>query len=196
MPTIQSLTEVCSSCGSARSMEFINSVNTGTDPHIKEKIRSGELFTWTCPECGRTNLIRCPFLYHDPDGKIMILLSGSTVRSDVPDGYTGRLVRSAGELIEKINIFDSGLDDMVIELCKYITCNEMGKNVELRFLRTDGADAEMTFTYPENGEMQMIAVGFNVYEDCAGIIGRNPGIKESARGLAEVNPGWISGFFA
>jgi hypothetical protein len=59
-----------------------------------------------------------------------------------------------------------------------------------------GADSEMTFTYPENGEMQMIAVGFNVYEDCAGILTRNPSIKEAARTLCRVDSDWLSKYFA
>ena len=48
---------------------------------------------------------------------------------------------------------------------------EMGKDaLELRFLRLSGSDNEIIFTYPQDGEMKMIAVGFNVYEDCCRIL--------------------------
>ena len=40
----------------------------------------------------------------------------------------------------------------------------------------------------------MISVGFNVYEDCAGILRRNPSIKEAARGLVKVDPDWLSNY--
>ena len=43
--------------------------------------------------------------------------------------------------------------------------------------------------------MELVAVGFNVYEDCAGILRRNPLIRESARGLATVDQAWLSRFF-
>ena len=54
----------------------------------------------------------------------------------------------------------------------------------------------MTFTYPEDGQMQMVETGFKVYEDCAGIVNRNPEMKKAARGLVAVGPDWLSRFFA
>ena len=188
---------VCSSCGRPDEIEFRNSVDVSASPELKEKVKSGELFVWTCPECGSANLLNLPFLYHDPAERLMLLLTSAPVRSEeLPEGYTGRIVRSVGELIEKINIFDSGLDDVVIEMCKYVTRHELGKDVRLKFFRLGGADSEMTFTYPEDGQMQMVATGFNVYEDCAGIVNRNPDMKKAARGLVAVDPDWISRFFA
>ena len=192
-----SLQEICRNCGNAQQLEFISSVNTHHNPELKEEVMSGRHFTWECPHCGSRNIISRPFLYHDPDQRLMILLTDLPLRSDeLPEGYNGRLVKSVGELMEKIKIFEAGLDDVVIEICKYITLQELQKDVALKFYSIDGADSELTFTYPEGGDMQMIAVGFNVYEDCAGIVQRNPAIKESARGLATIDPDWISRFFA
>ena len=126
----------------------------------------------------------------------MLVLTDAPVNADgVPDGYTGRLVRTVGDLIEKVKIFDCGLDDIIIEMCKFITRQELGKDVALKFLKSDGADGEMTFTYPEKGEMQLIAVGFNVYEDCAGILQRNPHIRSAASGLVHVDQAWLAQFF-
>lgn len=188
---------ICSACGKGRTIETVNSINVQTNPELKEKVRSGEMFIWQCPHCGKSNLIKDQFLYHDPQEKVLILLTDSNVRSeDVPDGYVGRVVHSTGDLMEKINIFDSGLDDVIIEMCKYVTLREIRKDVNLKFFKMDGADGDLTFTYPLNGDMEMIAVGFNVYEDCAGILNRNPQIKEAARGLTTIDPDWLSQFFA
>ena len=187
----------CRSCGKTTELEYASSVNVALNPELKQQVRSGSLFLWTCPECGSSNLLNLPFLDHDPGEKLMILLSPSPVRSeDLPEGYTGRQVRSVGELVEKINIFDSGLDDIVIEMCKYVTCHELGKDVRLKFFKLGGADSEMTFTYPEDGQMQMVEVGFKVYEDCAGIVNRNPTMRQAAAGLSEINQDWLSRFFA
>lgn len=192
-----SFDEKCLKCGNNHTVEFISSVNISNNPELKEKVKDGSLFTWQCPHCGKTNLICRPFLYHDPEEKIMLLLTDLPLRSeDLPEGYHGRLVKTVGDLMEKVKIFDAGLDDIVMELCKYITLQEIKKDVALKFFSIDGADSEINFTYPENGEMQLIAVGFNVYEDCAGIVQRNPAIKESARGLATIDPDWLSNFFA
>lgn len=187
----------CSRCGASHQIDAVQSVNAKTQAELASKVRGGELFTWTCPHCGTVNLVKFPFLYHDPEEKLMLVLTDSAVNADgLPDGYTGRLVGSVGDLLEKIKIFDTGLDDIVIEMCKFVTVREMGKDLQLRFLKLDGADSEMTFTYPDNGQMQMLAVGFNVYEDCAGIVRRNPAIKQAAVGLVKVDSDWLARFFA
>ena len=172
------------------------SVNAATQPDLREKVRNWTLFTWTCPHCGTVGLLKFPFLYHDPAEHLMLVLTDTPLGADgVPEGYIGRQVRSVGALIEKIKIFDAGLDDLIIELCKYVTCQELKKDVPLKFVGTDGADGEMTFTYPEKGQMEMVAVGFNVYEDCAGILRRNPQIREGVSGLAIVDQDWLSRYF-
>ena len=186
----------CTRCGVQYTAEVPQSVNVAASPELKEKVRSGSLFTWSCPHCGAVNLLKFPFLYHDPQERLMLVLTDAPVNAEgVPEGYTGRLVRSVGELIEKINIFDSGLDDLAVEMCKYVTGKELKKDVPLKFLKMDGADGEMTFTYPEKGEMQLIAVGFNVYEDCAAILQRNPQIRVSASGLVAIDQNWLSRYF-
>ena len=190
------LTIECSKCGARHTLEVPQSVNAQTDPELRGRVCSGELFTWRCPHCGTLNLLNFPFLYHDPSEHLMIVLSQTPLGAEgVPEGYTGRQVRTPGDLIEKTKIFDAGLDDIVIEMCKFVTCRELKKDVALRFVRLDGADGEMTFTYPQQGEMQLVAVGINVYEDCAGILHRNPQIRESAGGLALVDQEWLGSFF-
>ncbi len=186
----------CSRCGEEHVLDIPQSVNAATQPELRDRVRNGELFTWTCPHCGTVNLLKVPFLYHDPAEHLMLVLTDAPVNAEgVPEGYTGRQVRSVGDLIEKIKIFDAGLDDVIIEMCKYVTCQELKKEVPLKFVGTDGADGEMTFTYPEKGQMEMVAVGFNVYEDCAGILRRNPQVREGVSGLATVDQDWLSRYF-
>ncbi|MBQ9451329.1 MAG: CpXC domain-containing protein [Bacteroidales bacterium] len=186
----------CSRCGEEHALDIPQSVNAATQPELRDRVRNGELFTWTCPHCGTVNLLKVPFLYHDPAEHLMLVLTDAPVNAEgVPEGYTGRQVRSVGDLIEKIKIFDAGLDDVIIEMCKYVTYQELKKEVPLKFVGTDGADGEMTFTYPEKGQMEMVAVGFNVYEDCAGILRRNPQVREGVSGLATVDQDWLSRYF-
>lgn len=186
----------CIRCGATHNADVPQSVNVAADPDLKEKVRTGELFTWTCPHCGAANLLSVPFLYHDPAEHLMLVLTQTPLGAEgLPEGYTGRQVRSVGELMEKIKIFDAGLDDLTVEMCKFVTAQELKKDVALKFAGLDGADGEMTFTYPEGGQMELVAVGFNVYEDCAGILRRNPQIRESVQGLALIDQAWLSRFF-
>ena len=198
----------CNHCGKSTEVEIRLSINVALDPELKPRVKDGSLFVWECPYCGHRNLALYQTLYHDPDAKLMVwLLPGNAeppqqVAQAVKelDGYTLRLVREAGDLVEKVNLHDAGLDDTVLEMCKWVTRRELAdKNPEamdakLRFLRTEGADNELVMAFPLNGQMQLVNIGFNVYEDARGILQRNPSVKPPD-GFATVDAGWIEQFF-
>lgn len=204
---------ICRFCGKTHPVEIRSSVNVSETPDLKAKVKDGSLFIWECPYCGAHNLINAPMLYHDPSERLMIWLCGTAAQDgdaqrtltaleemfrtdETLKDYTARLVDSIGDLIEKVGVFDAGLDDVVMEMCKYVTRMESGKPLAgLRFVSLSGADNEITLTYPDNGRMEMLAIGFNVYEDCAGIVRRNPVMTERAHGLVKVDGEWISSFF-
>ena len=56
-------------------------------------------------------------------------------------------------------------------------------------------DGELTFAYPEKGQMQMLEIGQNVYADALGILSRNPELENKAGGLAKIDQEWLSRFF-
>lgn len=217
---------ICSSCGKAHEMETYQSINVRSNPELKEKVRNGSLFVWECPDCGQINLASYQTLYHDPDSRLMIWLlpKGSISESDESvlqekinlisrqlvndadvEGYVFRRVDDIGSLIEKVLIHDAGLDDTVIEMCKYITKMEMADklsseqvaefmNIPFKFYRMQGADNEITLSFPRGNEMQGVNIGFNVYEDSRMILERNPDLKPS-QGFSKVDSDWIAKIF-
>lgn len=198
----------CNNCGRTTEIEVRESINVALDPELKARVKDGSLFVWECPYCGRRNLALYQTLYHDPSAKLMVwLLPGEALPpQQVADavkelpGYTLRLVREVGELVEKVNIHDAGLEDTILEMVKWVTRRELAaKNPEaaeavLKFVRLEGADHEMVFAFPLNAQMQLINVGFNVYEDARGILSRNPSVRP-AEGFARVDQAWIDQFF-
>ena len=198
----------CKNCNKQTEIELRQSINVALDPELKARVKDGSLFVWECPYCGQRNLALYQTLYHDPDAKLMVwLLPGQAqppqaVADAVKEleGYTLRIVREVGDLIEKVNLNDAGLDDTVLEMCKWVMRRELAdKNpdaadAKLRFLRMEGADNELVMAFPLNGQMQVINVGFNVYEDARGILMRNPSVKP-ADGFAQVDAAWIDQFF-
>ena len=198
----------CKYCNKQTEVELRQSINVALDPELKARVKDGSLFVWECPYCGQRNLALYQTLYHDPDAKLMVwLLPGQAqppqaVADAVKEleGYTLRIVREVGDLIEKVNLHDAGLDDTVLEMCKWVMRRELAdKNpdaadAKLRFLRMEGADNELVMAFPLNGQMQVINVGFNVYEDARGILMRNPSVKP-ADGFAQVDAAWIEQFF-
>ena len=191
----------CSKCHKQTEIDIRQSINVALDPELKARVKDGSLF-------GARNLAKYQTLYHDPDSKLMVwLLPGEeqppkAVEEAVKEleGYTLRRVKDVGELIEKVNIHDAGLEDTVLEMCKWVTRRELAaKNpasatAALKFLRMEGADNELVMAFPLDGQMQVVNVGFNVYEDARGILLRNPAVKP-APGFAEVNAAWIDQFF-
>ena len=198
----------CSHCHRTTQVEPVERINTVQDPELKARVRDGSLFVWECPYCGTRNLLKYQTLYHDPEARLMLWLlpDGQEAPREVEeavkelDGYTLRRVREVGDLVEKVNIHEAGLDDVAMEMCKWVTRRELSaKNPEmmdakLRFLRMDGPDNEMVLAFPLNGQMQVVNIGFNVYEDARGILGRNPSIRPEA-GFAQVDAAWLDRFF-
>ena len=122
-----SVNTVCLNCGQSHSMKAWTSIDVSREPSLKEKVLNGQLFTWTCPTCGKVNLVKYPLMYHDPSQKLLLVLSDTALKvEDMPEGYVLRRVRSIGELVEKIKISDAGLDDVVMEMCKYVARKELG----------------------------------------------------------------------
>lgn len=216
----------CSHCGAEHVVEIIAGVNAASEPDLKARIKDGSAFVAECPYCGYRSLVGGQMLYHDPSERVMVWLlpegvalseqQKELVSSGIPglENYILRRVTSAGDMIEKVNIFDAGLDDRVMELCKHVTRMELAEGeapagsvgsegassgteifgADMKFFRMDGADNTITFSFPHDGKMQLAEVGFNVYEDCRGILGRNPSIKEDP-GFALVDAAWVSRFF-
>ncbi len=197
----------CSHCGHSHSLTVYRSINTAEDPGLRGLLCNGSLFIWTCPECGTRNLVRYDCLFHDPQRRYMVWLlpEGRVSEAEMQaiarhaqavGDYRLRRVEDAGGLIEKVKIFDAELDDAALELCKYITLQEMEEDTPfLRFLQKEGDS--LVFTYPSGGQMKGLQVGMNVYEDACGILERNPALLPKAEeGFICVDGRWSAARFA
>lgn len=205
----------CSKCGQQHKIIVYRSINTADNPELKAKVMDGSLFLWECPHCGQVNLAKYETLYHDPALKVMFWLipageisesqmQAITMHTKAMGGYTLRRVNDMGTLMEKVLIAEAGLDDVVLEMCKYVTKLEMvQKSVGaeqkdefmtsvFHFYRSEGEGDErvLTFMYALDGQMLGVNIGWNVYQDCAGILERNPQIRP-ADGFEKIDADWL-----
>ena len=194
----------------SHAVETWPSINVAQDPDLKARVRDGSLFVWECPHCGTRNLAKYQTLYHDPAQRLMVWLlpDGQEPPAAVAeavkelDGYTLRRVRDVGALVEKVLIHDSGLEDTILEMCKHVTRMELADQhhhpallaVPMHFCRLEGADHEILLSFPLDGQMQVVNIGFNVYEDARGILARNPAVQP-APGFAEIDDAWLRRYF-
>lgn len=157
----------CPKCGGEHDFEIWTRVNTDLDPILKDKVKSGELFRTVCPSCGQPIDVVYPCLYHEMENKIMIYYApGEKAMQDAlaafdegldlvgkekgfdpaGKGYRNRVVGSLYDLQEKIAIFEAGLDDRVIEICKVLIGSELQES------QPDVVFDDLLFYQDGNGE--------------------------------------------
>lgn len=210
MSIISKAKAVCYKCGGNHTIDIYKSINAETDPDLKAAVLSGEAFLWECPDCGTSNLATYECLYHDPKEKYMVWV----LPFGVPEGpqkdaimnqvrsmgdYRLRIVSNAGDLMEKVMIYDAGLDDRCIELVKYVAGRELENVSNLHFYRLQ--DDVMVFSGVKGavdadgntaaGKMDGFGFGLNVYEDCQGILSRNPEIARED-GFVRIDTDWVT----
>ena len=179
----------CPKCGQNVEAEQWSAVSGDKNPQQKAKLLDGSLFKAVCRKCGRVSTVGYPMIYNDMKENYMIWLVYDTEevghvteyfkksKSSQPDddsqepvdpGCRQRIVLSPEALREKIMIFDSGLDDKIVEIMKLAYSKEA--QIKLRgdtiaaalFSNRDGEkQIEM---YTEKGKAFVAPVSRALYE--------------------------------
>ena len=163
----------CSHCHRMLKFTMFKSINVTLDPDYKEKVLDLSLFRERCPDCGNVTVVQYGFLYHDMDLHYMIdviwdpdHLFGTSdpmlknwignLNSEPP--YRFRNVFGYRELLEKIHIFDSGLNDYAVEVLKAVIRKDYDIPLDqiLAFQRIQG-DEIVFSTADRNGTVREIS---------------------------------------
>jgi hypothetical protein len=127
MSTSHDIKYKCPYCGRDFTITVYDSVNAQSDPDLRERSLSGDLFRHSCPHCKTDFMIQNPLVYSDPEKKFLIWLSNEEATDALASlakpldqqGYTLRRCGTIQEFTEKIQIFEDGVSDIVAELAKY-----------------------------------------------------------------------------
>lgn len=124
---------VCDHCHSTNEFDVTEYVNARKDPQAKQKLIEGKLFLQHCEKCGSENVVVSSMLYEDPDlhyfvemvpkgdtqtGRVLEKKYLGKEAQDNPGAYQKRVVHEPNDLLEKIAVFEEGLDDRIIEIMK------------------------------------------------------------------------------
>lgn len=163
----------CPGCGAEHSFEIWPRINTDLDPSLGKKVRSGELFRTVCPACGQKIDVVYPCLYHQMKDRFMIYYAPGKEAMDeaaaafeegldeadkkrgfdaADQGYRNRVVGSLYDLQEKIAIFDAGIDDRVVEICKVLIGSELQQS------QPEAAFDDLLYYTGENGESRLALI--------------------------------------
>lgn len=116
----------CPYCGKEFEIEIYHSINCSEDPDLRDRCISGDIFQHSCPHCHKDFMIQNPLLYEDPEHKFVLWVSSNDVgdlsslaKPLIDKGYKLRRCATVKEFVEKIQIFEDGVDDIAVELAKY-----------------------------------------------------------------------------
>lgn len=118
---------VCPQCGEPQKYRLYASINAQDNPNLKASILDETLFDWRCRRCNYFAAMAYPSVYIDNAARYAVCMTpGGDSRAMEPppqlQGYVKRRVKNLAELKEKLLIFDSGLDDVAVELVKNALC--------------------------------------------------------------------------
>ena len=173
----------CRFCQHEQEFTLWQSVNATADPELKDKLMSGELMTFTCQSCRKVAEVVWPLLYHDMERELMvhIRLDEQLPEGQAPEpvpvedfmrGFALRTVASRNELVEKVLIFEDGLDDRIIEIFKIALRRQLEQDAqategELMFSacgESEDGQKEIAFVLLNGEGEASFAVPLSVYE--------------------------------
>ncbi|HJJ48126.1 MAG TPA: CpXC domain-containing protein [Methanocorpusculum sp.] len=202
---------ICPICGHEQEITVTPTVNVTSDPEMREKVISDEIFLFTCDKCGFRGFAGFPMVYEDKEtnGGFLLYLEPDCedrevgIEGDIADQVIYRekpmrLVTDVNSLKEKIYIFEAGLDDRVMELfkmlalTKLVSDDESKKPDELRFMKIDaeGEDEIVCLAAFREGQcLGTLELPYALYQTC--VITGGPIWDVPVTECAAVDQRWI-----
>ena len=80
--SLVTLTQVkCSACGRQYQQQMHQVIDAGKEPQLKGLLLTGRFNLTRCPQCGSQGLLSKPFLYHDAEKSLFMILQPMDLRS-------------------------------------------------------------------------------------------------------------------
>lgn len=199
---------VCPKCGEMNKAEIYTGVNVTKHKEYRGRVLSGSLFEWNCPSCGYNARLAYPTLYNDMKNRFMVYLIPKIERFQLCDkeleekysnlrNITKRVVPNLNSFKEKIFIFESGLDDMAIELTKVAISQTVSKKlggIEVKEGYLSMYDREsntMGFTYFTGEHTPYVQTArLEIYGKSKDIIERFAVKDKKLKGFININDEW------
>lgn len=127
----------CPKCGTLNDVTLWQSLTVSDSPDLKQELMRGNINVLSCTSCSTRALVPTPLLYHDEEKKLLFsfypvndadkareylseIRESSRKSGELEEyrDYVLRFVSDYNSLMEKILIFDAGLNDKTIEIIK------------------------------------------------------------------------------
>ncbi len=132
----------CPKCSECTEAKLYMSINATNEPTLRADVLDERLFKFRCTACGHEARLTYPVLYNDMKNRFMIYLIPEVDRFQLEDveleqkyerlhGVRKRLASDFNSFKEKVFIFESGLDDMAVEITKLVVSEMVAKKYAL-----------------------------------------------------------------
>lgn len=199
----------CPNCNEISSAHLYISINATTDPQFREALLNEELLRFKCENCSYEGRFTYPILYNDMHRRFMIYLIPQIDRFQLEDrhleedyrnlkGITKRITPDFNSFKEKIFIFESGLDDMAVELTKLAISEIVAKKhnlkrVEEGYLSMYNRETNtmgFTFFVGENHEPYVQSTRLEVYARSTHIVETVAASDKKLSGFTKIDREW------
>ncbi len=182
LPTVATVT--CPCCTEPCQVTIWRTVNVTIEPGLRQPVLDRTLQSGTCSHCKHQFRFSSDLIYHDMDQKFML----SLVRSDSERQFTApsstvtaagrvlpkyrlRFVTSYNQLVEKIRIFEAGLNDFAIEGLKMLSWHHQFPQNQITddsmyfcAVQGSGLEESLLFECHENGKpLAQMSVPLSMY---------------------------------
>ncbi|MBS1371375.1 MAG: hypothetical protein HPZ91_15620 [Lentisphaeria bacterium] len=166
----------CRKCGRVTAFTIHQTINVTHEPEYRDKVLDMSLFQFQCRYCGFSAIVHyCP-LYHDMTRQYMlqVCVDENAARNNnlaefLPNytlqKYRLRSVVGYDELTEKIRIFDTGLDDYVIEAIKSVIVNQNPDTSSVYFMELSDNQLAFSRLYDNDEYQEALGVPYHAYLD-------------------------------
>ncbi|MGT2895460.1 CpXC domain-containing protein [Streptococcus entericus] len=146
----------CPVCKHQSGFTTYQSINATLEPKLKQQLIDRELFKFYCLNCGEQRVVCYETLYHDMENRLMLYYIPAVVNREQEvarieemfsqikqvegdryfnslDSYNFRIVSDMESFIEKVQIFDAGYDDRVVELMKFVLAPKEEEDIQFSY---------------------------------------------------------------
>ena len=209
MSNVISKEVACPNCNEIHNAHVYTSINATNDPQFREDLLSEKLLKWKCENCSYEGRFTYPLLYNDMKRRFMVYLIPQIDRFQLEDrkleedyrnlkGITKRITPDFNSFKEKVFIFESGLDDMAVELTKLAISETVAKKhnlsrVEEGYLSMYNRETNtmgFTFFVGENYEPYVQSARLEIYARSAQIVSEVAQNDKKLSGFIKIDREW------
>ena len=209
MSNVISKEVTCPKCNHTQGAHLYISINASNDPQFKNALLSGKILQYRCEKCGYEARYTYPLLYNDMKRRFMVYLIPEIDRFQLEDraleddyrnlkGIRKRITADFNSMKEKIFIFESGLDDMAVELTKYAISeivakkHDFGRVTEgyLTMYNREANTIGFTYFIGEDSEPFVQSARLEIYRKSMKIVDAICGNDKKLSGFIKIDREW------